>query len=295
MVRTFYNVEVVARQLLTPGMVRLTFSGEELEDFQTTGIGDEYLRLFFRDEESDELVLPIIDEEGRWTYEEGKSPVRCATYTVRRFDPHALALDIDFVVHEGGMASTWAQSAEPGSRMVINRPRGLYAPPADVEWQLLMADATGIPALARLLEQTPADVRSRVVIEVASPEHRQNLPHHPSAVVTWLDGSGNGVGPSQLQGALNAMTLPLTPGYIWVAAEQKPVRAIRKYVRQTLKVPAERYKLVAYWIDGKHEWEAAWQALPAAVREEIEAAWQSDRDVEQVRDEVEAVLEKFDL
>ncbi|MFB9949059.1 siderophore-interacting protein [Rhizobium puerariae] len=295
MQRMFYNVEVVARRYLTPGMIRLTFSGGELGDFLTTGIGDEYLRLFFPDDESGEVVLPIIDEEGRWTYQEGKPPVKCATYTVRRFDPAARELDIDFVVHEGGLASSWAQAAEPGSQTVINRPRGLYTPPPDVEWQLLMADATGIPALARLLEQTPATVKSHVVIEVADPGHRQDLPDHPRATVTWLDGSGNGMGPSRLEAAFRAMKLPSTPGYIWVAAEQKPVRAIRKHVRQTLKIPAERYKLVAYWIEAKHEWQARWQVLPAAVREEIEAAWQSDRDAEDVRDEVEATLEKFNL
>lgn len=293
--RTFFNLSVKERRLLSPGMVRVTFAGEELSEFSSTGIGDEYLRLFFPNEESGEVVLPIIDGEGRWTYQEGKPPVRCATYTVRRFCPDERELDIDFVVHEGGVAGTWAQSAAPGNPMTINRPRGLYELPEDAAWQLLMADATGIPALARLLEDTPPYITSRIVIEIAAAEHRQPLPDHPGATVTWLEASGNGISPSRLEAAFRAMNLPSTPGYIWVAAEQKPVRAIRKHVRQTLKMPAERYRLVAYWIEAKQEWDAGWNALPSAVREEIEAAWQSGRDAEEVRDEVEAKLETFNL
>lgn len=288
MSRMFFNVEVGRREALSPGMVRITFRGEELADFHSTGIGDEYLRLFFPHEESGEVILPIIDDEGRWTYREDKPPVRCATYTVRRFDAGAGELDIDFVVHEGGVASTWAQSVAPGSPMIVNRPRGLYELPEGAEWQLLMADATGIPALARLLEQTPETVRSRVIIEVAENGHRQPLPEHPGAVVTWIEGTGNGAAASLLDAAFGAVHLPEAPGYIWVAAEQKPVRAIRKHVRQVLKWPAEHSKLVAYWIEEKKQDKAApRKVLPEAMRAEIGAAWFFSRDAGETPENVE--------
>jgi NADPH-dependent ferric siderophore reductase len=295
MSRTFHEVTVASSRLLSPGMLRLTFSGQELAEFKSTGIGDEYLRLFFPDEATGELVLPIIDEEGRWTYHEGKPPVRCATYTVRRFDAKACELDIDFVVHDGGLACEWARKAEPGHRMVINNPRGLYEPPADIRWQFLMADATGLPAVARLLEQTPPEVECRVILEVASKADEQTLPYHPAANVTWLHGSGNGVAPSRLAEVFHAVPLPSSPGYIWVAGEQKAVRTIRKHVRQVLNLPASRYKLVGYWIDNHEVWEATWEALDPQIKSRIDAAWNSDRDPEEVRDEVEATLEKFNL
>jgi NADPH-dependent ferric siderophore reductase len=272
MTAMFYDVQVSHKALLTPGMVRLTFQGEALADFQSTGIGDEYLRLFFPDEASGEVVLPIISEEGRWTYREDKPPVRCATYTVRRYDRAACAVDIDFVLHEGGVAATWARSATPGSRMTINRPRGLYAPPADMQWQVLMADATGLPALARILEQTPPQVQTRVVVEVGEAEHRQNLPAHPLMTATWIEG-GNGIGPSLLDKAFETLPLPSTAGYIWLAAEEKPVRTVRKYVRQTLKLPAERCKLVAYWIEDRNLKREPAAMLPDDTRAKLEAPW----------------------
>src|SRR5690606_33613945 len=135
----------------------------------------------------------------------------------------------------------------PGDRITVNRPRGICAPPTDAVWQLLVCDATGLPALSRLLEQTPKHVQTRVFIEVAAPEHEQELPHHDFATITWLHRSGNGVAPSRMADVVKTMPIPATPGYIWVAGEQKVVRAIRKYVRHELKLPTSRYDLVSYW------------------------------------------------
>lgn len=292
MTHTFHDATVLARQMLTPGMVRVTFGG--LSGFQSTGIGDEYLRLFFPDPDTGERVLPTIDERGHWTYPDGPSKVRCSTYTVRRFDEARGEMDIDFVVHLGGLASEWAQRAQPGDHMVINDPRGLYTPPDDIRWQILLCDATGLPALSRILEQTPTDVQSRVFVEVARPEHRLDLPPHPDAVVTWLHG-GNGAAPSQLEQVIRNVPLPATPGYIWVAGEQKAVRGVRKFVRQQLKFPSARYELVGYWIDQQEQWEAGWEALDADIRAQIDAAWASDRDPEEVQDEVDATLEEHGL
>ena len=42
-----YRAEVITARRLTPGMVRVTFGGEDLSRFATTGVGDEYLRVFF--------------------------------------------------------------------------------------------------------------------------------------------------------------------------------------------------------------------------------------------------------
>ncbi|ODT79182.1 MAG: NADPH-dependent ferric siderophore reductase [Pelagibacterium sp. SCN 64-44] len=291
----FFTARVLARQALTPGMIRLTFGGAGLAGFPGTGVPDEYLRLFFPHEETGRLHLPVITEDGRWTYPEGQDRIRCSTYTVRNHRPGSGEIDIDFVVHEGGLASEWAQRAAPGDEIVINRPRGLYTPPADVAWQVLVADATGIPALARILEQTPRHVQSRVFIEIAAPEHEQVLPHHEFATVTWLHRSGNGIAPSRMADVVKAMPLSPTPGYVWVAGEQKVVRSIRKYIRQELKLPPERYELVGYWTHEGEAWEARWKALPEAVREAIDASWSSGRDLEDLRDEYYATLEKYGL
>lgn len=244
----FHEATVTGRRMLTPGMVRLTFSGEGLASFRSTGIGDEYIRLFFPDAATGELTLPVIDDDGRWSFPDDKPP-RYSTYTVRRFDEARCELDVDFVVHSGGLASEWAQAVDAGDRIVINSPRGLYEPPAGLRWQLLLADATGLPALARLLEQTPPEVASRVFIEVAEEAHEQALPHHPRARVTWLHGSGNGISPSRLARLFPQVPLPPERGYLWAAAEQTAIRAIRRHARALPAFQDGRSKLIAYWID----------------------------------------------
>jgi NADPH-dependent ferric siderophore reductase len=296
MTATFFEATVLAARFLTPGMLRLTFGGSGLKDFPGTGIPDEYLRLFFPNEETGRLHLPHIDEQGRWTYPDGgQQAIRCSTYTVRYHRPESGEIDIDFVVHDGGLASEWARKAQPGDIITLNRPRGLYHPPADIAWQLLVCDATGLPALSRILETTAEQVQSRVFVEIATHEHEQSLPAHPNATTTWLHKSGNGIAASRLEDVVRAVPLPLTPGYIWVAGEQKAVRAIRKYIRQDLKLAPDRYELVGYWIHEGETWDAKWDALPAEVKAAIEAGWSSGRDPEEVRDEYEATLEKFGL
>lgn len=295
MKKLFHEATVIARRELTPGMVRVTLGGAGMADFKTTGIGDEYLRLFFPNSETGKLHLPHIDEAGRWTYPDGQDAIRCSTYTVRRFYPDQGQVDIDFVVHEGGMASDWAQNAAPGDVITLNNPRGLYTPPADMAWQLLVTDATGLPALSRLLEQTPEHIQSRVFVEVARIEDELDLPYHANATVTWLHKSGNGVAPSRMEDVVRAVPLPATPGYVWVAGEQRVVRAIRKYVRKDLGLPPDRYELVGYWTDNSKEWEAKWEAIDPAVKAKIDAAWDSGRDYEEVRDEYDATLEKLGL
>lgn len=288
----FHEAVVRARALLSPGMVRLTLG---VRGFATTGQPDEYLRLFFPNPETGRLHLPEISDEGRWTYPDGgPKAVRCATYTVRAHRAAEEEIDIDFVVHDGGVASDWAQRAAPGDRVTINRPQGIYQPPADAEWQLLVADATGIPAVARILEQTPADRHSRVFIEVADAGHEQALPAHPGASVTWIV-AGNGTGPSRFEAILRSVPLPQAPGYIWVAGEQKAVRAARRLVRQEWKWPAGRYDIVAYWVHEGEAWDAKWEALPAGIRARIEAAWSADRDPEDIQDDYDAALEQLGL
>lgn len=247
MISPFHEATLARREMLTPGMVRLTFSGEGLANFRSTGIPDEYIRLFFPDPDSGELVLPAIDADGRWTFPEERHRVRYSTYTVRRFDAASRELVIDLVVHEGGQASDWAMAAPLGERIVINNPRGLYVPPADLRWQLLIADATGLPAVARILEQTPAAIYSDIFVELADEAHVQALPDHPGARVTWLTGSGNGIADSCIGGLL-ANTLRMRDGgYLWVAAEKAAVRELREQARSLPCFVDGRQKLVAYW------------------------------------------------
>ncbi len=123
---------VLSRRNVTPGMVRVTLGGEGLGAFRSTGVGDEYVRFFFPDPETGELVLPDVDAQGFWKWPEGKKPAHCECYTIRavRSAAEGVEIDVDFVIHEHGRASEWAQQAAPGETIALREPFGLYEAPA---------------------------------------------------------------------------------------------------------------------------------------------------------------------
>ncbi|WP_198663643.1 siderophore-interacting protein [Jiangella endophytica] len=289
----FFRAEVIEARPVCADMVRVVFGGPDLTGFASTGVGDEYLRIFFPAPGA-EPVLPVVEANGRWSYPDGAEASPMRTYTVREFRRASGELVIDFVVHDGGVAATWAQQAAPGDVVAVNTPTGMYDPPGDLRWQLLLADAAGLPAATRILEAVPAGVRTRAVLEVPTPRHRVDLPGGAGLEVVWLYG-GNGHGPSLLSGALRTAELPDGPGYVWVAGETAVLRDARRYLRHELKLPPSAYKVVGYWTDNGDEYNRRLAALDDATQQWLLAPWESDADEEDQEDEYIARLETLGL
>ncbi|TCN58476.1 siderophore-interacting protein [Rhodococcus sp. SMB37] len=116
------EVNVVRTSDLTPGMRRVTLAGPQLDAFtsdngldqpafRTDGFDDE-IRLVFPHPGQSEPLLPVQIEGSVRPADEGR--VLSRAYTVRRWDPARGELDVDFVKHGTGVATTWAERAEPG-------------------------------------------------------------------------------------------------------------------------------------------------------------------------------------
>jgi NADPH-dependent ferric siderophore reductase len=286
-----FRAVVVRTSDLSPSLRRIVLGGPELADFETTGCGDEYLRVILPAAGRTEPVLPSV-ADGVLDY--GSIDLDLLrTYTVRRFDAEAGEVTIDFVLHEHGVSTTWARSAKPGDVVGLNTPTAMYDAPADTAWQVLVADSAGLPALSRILEQTPPDVRNRVVVEVPDASHRIDLPDHPNTEVTWIDSAG---GPSRLDEAVRALPAPTEPGgYLWIAGESRVLRGVRKYLRRELGLPATRYKAVGYWIENGEDWSAQYAALDDSTRGALEALWATDRPEEEIEAEYDERLTALGL
>ena len=146
-----------------------------------------------------------------------------------------------------------------------------------------------------MLEQTPPDVRNRVVVEVPGNEHRIDLPAHPRTEVTWVHG-GNGHGPSRLEDVVRALPRPEAPGgYVWVAGESRALRGVRRYLRRELGLSASRYKAVGYWIERAEEWNQRYDALDGDTRRSLGAMWSEDRPKEDIESDYDERLAALGL
>lgn len=288
-----FRAEVVSVHRLTPVMTRVVLGGPGLADFRSTGVGDEFVRMFLPEPGRTEPVLPLATATG-WDYPDGVEPGPIRNYTIRAVDPGAGTVTIDMVLHDGGVAATWARTAQPGDVVGLNTPDGLYAPPPDLAWQLIVADAAGLPAAARLLEQTPPGVRTRAVLEVPTAADRQDIPVHDGVDVCWVYG-GNGHRASCLEQVVRSENRLPGSGYVWVAGETRAMRGVRRYLRHELKLPCTAYKVVGYWTVDNEAWMARYEALPETTRQELLAMWDGDRDTEEIQDEWTARLESLGL
>lgn len=247
--RTLLHAQVHEKEYVTPGMIRLTFKGVDLSRFQSTGIGDEFVRLFFPDA-SGHIELPSIADDGTYSFSPDQLRPHSEVYTIKAFDAHRQALTIDFVVHPGGYASEWAQAAQPGDELVLTAPPyAKFGPPKEATKLAFLCDETGLPALCRLLESLPATARALAIVEVAQGTHRQPLATVATLETFWLEGSGNGIGPSGLPQTARRLLESWKPEYVWMGSEQSAASCVRSFVKHTLGLPSARCAILGYWIE----------------------------------------------
>ena len=257
---TLRQVEVVRMADLTPGMRRVTLGGEQLRAFtsangfpqpafESSGFDDD-ISLVFCYPGQDVPVLPV-QEEHRLDLRRDPRPLS-RTYTVRRWDPESGELDVDVVKHGIGEGATWAYRAEIGDRIHFYGPSSSRALPRDADWLLVAGDDTAIPAIARLLEDLPDDVRAQVFIEVAEDGHRLELRTLPHVEVTWLvrDGAEAGTTTHLVDAVKNTDWWDGRP-FAWVAGERTAVRDLRRHLVEDRGVRKEDVEFSGYWRRGE--------------------------------------------
>lgn len=250
--RTFIT-EVVSTEEITPTLRQVTFSGDDLATFSPVG-PDTFLYVLLPPPGRAELT---IDTSFSWEavphMPEDERPVG-AYYTLRRWRPEAREIDVWAVRHEGaGPAGRWFEEVTPGAPAALWGPRTAFEPPPDTDGYLLVADETGLPAVAVILESLPAGVPIVVLAEADSPATRPPLPEHPTATVHWLHREGAAPGTTTLLGdAARTVNPPGARPYVWGGGESRAMTAVRKHVRHELGLAREHVSLVAYWRHQNH-------------------------------------------
>ncbi|MDF2980112.1 MAG: Siderophore-interacting protein, partial [Actinomycetospora sp.] len=240
--------EVVRVQRLTPRMARVTLSGDfgELPGAAAT----DHVKVFFPTGRDELPVMPQVGEHGLVPPPPG-TPRTYRDYTVRRLDREAGELDLDMVVHAGGLAGAWAATARPGLKVGVLGPRGSEVVDDTLDWYVLAGDETALPAIGRWLAELPAGARAEVFCEVADAAEEQELASAADVTVHWLHRDGVPAGEAALlHDALAAVTLPPGRGFVWVAGEAGALRPVRRMLRARPDVCSRHLDVDGYWRRG---------------------------------------------
>ncbi|MGJ7419137.1 SIP domain-containing protein [Streptomyces cinereoruber] len=278
------ELTVLRAENITPGMRRLTLGGPQLDAFVKDGLElpalrtegfDDHVKFFFADE-TGRLVLPR-QQVSSLDWSDGRPVAK--DYTPVRHDPEKGEIDFDFVRHDGGVASTWAENAVPGDSAWIAGPKMSHSHPEGADWILVVGDETALPAIGRWLAEMPEGTKARVFIEVGEDSHRQELPTKADAEIVWLSRNGAPAGTTDLleQAVRAADWLPGTV-FAWVAGEAVTLKGIRRHLATERQVPREQTHITGYWRRTAPAVPAASDSASASAEELPEAPVVTEED-----------------
>jgi NADPH-dependent ferric siderophore reductase len=219
-------------------MRRITLTGPELEGFAPTAPAS-YLKLIFPEPGQTEPSRPLPD---------GPRPVSMRTYTPLALRPEALEVDVDFVLHGEGPASTWAAQAQVGQVLFLMGPGPGYALDSAAAQHLLIADDSALPAVETILAALPASATARVLLEVIAAEEERPLHSAAQLDVAWLArGTDHRAAGLPLEKALRALPAIAPGARIYLACEAAAMRRIRRLLTDELGVDRGQIVGRGYW------------------------------------------------
>lgn len=283
---------------VTKNLLRLEFDvdPEAGQGYAPITPGDESIA-FYLSGDGDELRTRRSQDPsalGGWELVDPERSRGHRNYTVRSYDPGSRRMVVDIAEHGHGPAMDWFRTARPGWRLLAAGPRSWYAPPADATRHVLAGDLAALPALARILEDTPPEIEVTVLAEVLDSSDTGYLADRPNTEVIELVGSGNGAAPSALAASLHRVDLP-TDAYLWLAGEAADTRAAKKHVRG-LGWERGRADVVGYWRQDAEVWEKKFEESGGErIRQVYQDALASGKSPDEAIDIYERALEEAGL
>ena len=232
------RVEVSRVQVLSPAMRRITLTGTELQGFEVNDPAS-YMKLIFPEPGQTEPTRPLPD---------GPRATSMRTYTPLAVRPEAQEVDVDFVLHGEGPASTWAAQAQVGQVLFLMGPGPGYKLDLQAQEQFLIGDDSALPAVETILACLPATSRVRVLMEVADAAEERAL-HSPAQLdVQWVvrEGDHRHAGLA-LETALRRAGPPSAHACIYLACEAGAMRRIRQLLTGELGVARSQIVGRGYW------------------------------------------------
>jgi NADPH-dependent ferric siderophore reductase len=232
------RVKVSRVQILSPAMRRITLTGTELQGFDVTDPAS-YMKLIFPEPGQLEPTRPLPD---------GPRATSMRTYTPLAVRPDVQEVDVDFVLHGEGPASTWAAQAQVGQVLFLMGPGPGYKLQADAPAYLLIGDDSALPAFETILASLPATAKVQVLMEVADAAEERALPGPAQTAVQWVvRGPDNTQAGRALETALRQASPPAADARIYLACEAGAMRRIRQLLTDELDMARSQITGRGYW------------------------------------------------
>nr|WP_277752545.1 siderophore-interacting protein [Ewingella americana] len=228
---------------------RIVLQGEQLQGFSSRGF-DDHTKLFFPVTAGDEVTPPTVSDDGI-VWPDGPRP-QSRDYTPLSFDAQTQELTLDFYLHDGGVASQWAENAQPGDPLVIGGPRGSLIVPTTYAWQLYVCDETGLPAVKRRLadlHQSGVNPHITLVVRAQSAQCVDYLNLGPEINVEWIITTGQSAAEADtaVMNKLKSLTLPDADYFVWLTGEGQFVKTMNDHFTLTRGLDPAFVRSVAYW------------------------------------------------
>lgn len=232
------RVQVTRVQTLSPLMRRITLQGAELEGFE---VGDpaSYMKLIFPEPGQTEPERPLPD---------GPRPKSMRTYTPLAVRADVHEVDVDFVLHGDGPASTWVAQAQTGQVLFLMGPGPGYKLALDAPVHVLIGDDSALPAFETILASLPASAQAKVLVEVVDAAEERPLQSAAKVDARWVArGADNTLAGQALEAALRKAGAPAADARIYLACEAAAMRRIRQLLIEELGVERSRIVGRGYW------------------------------------------------
>ncbi|CAI1639590.1 Vibriobactin utilization protein ViuB [Serratia entomophila] len=284
-----FDIKLKSKESVSPSLLRCVFEGPEVHRMKLEA-PDQRIKLLFPAADGQS---PQLENGADWyshymAIPKERRPVM-RTYTLRALRQAQNQMEVEFVLHGvNGPASAWATHAAPGDAIQVVAPNAEFdgdsggyewAPPAQLQQALLIADETAVPAAMGILEQLARQAnppRVQAFFEVPVAGDCLNLDNFPFAEVYWLP---RDVGHQQMHGTLlveavrQRVDIPASARaeaqslaenslggdllweraegansfYAWVAAESSAVKSLRRYLIGECDLDRSTVNFMAYW------------------------------------------------
>ncbi len=222
------RLDVLRVERLAPVLTRVVLGGAELQGFTSLGF-DDHVKLIFPARAGGEPTM--------------------RDFTPRHYDAAKGELSIDFFMHEAGPAAEWSRDVAVGDVLTVGGPKGSAVIATEgIDVHVLIGDETAVPAIARRLEELPADSSAVVFVESETATPWLDL-RGPGRVKThWIAREPGGAEPaSALIAALRRFGEFAPRTFFWIAGESRTARSLRKHLREERGVDLAWIKASGYW------------------------------------------------